>query len=113
MISKTDIEKFKAQLENDKEKVWKEIKDLEKPTDVGDDTDHGEEEADEDEELENRGSGAEKLRGRLADIEDSLNKIKTGEYGICDECKRPVELEVLEAAPESNLCREDKKSTNI
>ena len=110
MISKTDIEKFEAQLREDKEKVLKEIKDLETPTDFGDAPDGGDEESDEDEELENRGTEAEKIRGRLADIEDALNKIKTGEYGICDECGRSIELEVLEAAPESNLCKEDKQA---
>lgn len=110
MLSKTDIQKLEAQLAKDKEKLWKEIQQLESPTDFGDDIDHGDEEADEDEELENTSSAADELRERLADIEDAINKIRTGEYGICEECGREIELEVLQAAPESGLCLEDKKA---
>ena len=110
MLSKTDIQKLEAQLTQDKEKLWKEIQEMEHPTDFGDAIDHGDEESDEDEELENTSSVAGTLREKLADIEDAINKIKTGEYGICEECGREIELEVLQAAPESGLCLEDKKA---
>lgn len=110
MLSKTDIKKFEARLLEDKKRVWDEIQKLESPTDFGDDIDHGDEEGDEDEELENTSSVAETLRNRLADIEDAINKIKTGEYGVCEECGREIELEVLETAPESGLCLADKKA---
>lgn len=110
MLSKDEIKKLEGQLLKDKERLWKEVQQLEHPTDFGDDIDHGDEEADEDEELENTGSQAEVLRDRLANVEDSLNKIKTGEYGICEECGREIEPEVLNAAPESSLCKEDKGS---
>ena len=94
----------------DKERLLKEIKQLESPTDFGDAIDHGDEESDEDEELENTSSAANGLRARLADIDDAINKMKTGEYGICEECGREIEFEVLQAAPESGLCMDDKKA---
>ncbi len=113
MLSKTDIQKLEAQLVKDKEKIWKEIQELEHPTNFGEEpgSDLGEKESDEDEELENTSSSADALRNRLADIEDAINKIKTGEYGICEECGRAIEAEVLHAAPESGLCLEDKKAS--
>ncbi len=111
MLSKTDIQKLEAQLTKDKERLLKEIQELESPTDFGNDIgDPDDEEADTDEEFENTSSSADALRNRLADIEDALNKIKTGEYGICEECGREIEAEVLQAAPESGLCLEDKKA---
>ena len=111
MLSKTDIQNLQAQLVKDKEKLWKEIKELETPTDFGSDIgDPDDEEADTDEEFENTSSAADALRERLADIDDAINKIKTGEYGICEECGRGIELEVLQVAPETGLCMEDKKA---
>lgn len=100
-------------MRKDKERLWKEIQDLESPTDFGDDIsgDTNDEEVDEDEELENTSSSADVLRDRLADVEDALNKMKTGEYGICENCGREIEIEVLRAAPESGLCREDKQNS--
>ena len=87
---------------------------MEHPTDFGNDIgDPDDEEADTEEEAENTGSEAETLRSRLADVEDAINKMKTGEYGICEECGREIELEVLEAAPESGLCLADKKASAI
>ena len=112
MLSKDILKELEAELRKDKEKLWKEIQDLEKPTDFGDDIsgDINDEEVDEDEELENTSSSADVLRDRLANVEDALNKIKTGEYGICEDCGREIEIEVLRAAPESGLCMECKKS---
>ena len=112
MLSKIEIQKLETQLVKDKEKLWKEIQDLEKPTDFGNDIgDPDDEEADTDEEFENTSSTAGTLRERLADIEDAINKIKTGEYGICEEGGRGIELEVLQVAPESGLCMEDKQAS--
>lgn len=108
MLLKNELEKLEKHLLSDKERLWKEIQKLESPTDFGDAVDHGDEESDEDEELENTSSAAGGLRERLADIEDALNKMKTGEYGICENCGRGIEIEVLEAAPESGLCKNCK-----
>jgi len=108
MISSADAKKFEEKLLKAKQKVEEEIKGLKKPVDFGDDTDHGEEEADEDEESENNFSAAETLEIYLSDINSALEKIKSGAYGICENCNEPIEPEVLKAAPESRLCKNCK-----
>ncbi len=111
MKNKIDTEKYEAALRKAKDKVWEEIQELETPTDFGDDIgDPDDEEADEDEELENTGGAAATLRGRLEDIEHAINKIAIGEYGVCENCGKPIEAEVLKVVPESRLCKEDKKA---
>ncbi|MBI2013469.1 MAG: TraR/DksA C4-type zinc finger protein [Candidatus Colwellbacteria bacterium] len=111
MLTKEDIKKFGAQLTKDIKRLNKEIKELETPTDFGDDIgDKNEEEADEDEELENRGAAADELKKRRADDERALLKIREGKYGICENCGNHIEKEVLQAAPESRLCRNCKQN---
>lgn len=41
---------------------------------------------------------------QLAKIEDALNKIKQGTYGICDSCGAEIPPERLEAMPETTMC---------
>ena len=40
----------------------------------------------------------------LKKIENSLKKIKSGEYGMCDECESPILFSQLKARPTSNFC---------
>jgi len=44
------------------------------------------------------------LELRLKDIDEALDKIKKGNYGSCDNCKKKIEPKRLEAAPEAMLC---------
>lgn len=110
MLSSTDTKKFEEKLLKDKKIIEDEIKGLKTLTDFGSDTDHGDEEADEDEENENNMGAAEGLEIRLADINSALDKIKSGAYGICENCNEPIEPEVLKAAPESRFCKNCKLS---
>src|SRR3989344_3285900 len=109
MLSETDIKKFEAQLLKDEARLEEEIVRLEAPTDFGDETDHGEEESDEDEELENKSGAATALKNRLADLQTALAKIPAKKYGICDNCGKAIDKEVLKVAPESRLCQSCKK----
>ena len=109
MLKKEDLEKFRSRLMEDKDKIEKEVKKLQSPTDFGDEIDHGEEESDEDEELENKSSVADNYKDRLIEIESALNRIKNGKYGICENCGKNIELKVLNAVPESKLCSSCKK----
>lgn len=55
-----------------------------------------------------------KLTLRL--IEDALHKIKTGEYGYCDDCDEKINQERLEAIPYTTLCvncRSERQSGEI
>ncbi len=44
----------------------------------------------------------------LGMIDDALNKIDQGVYGICDHCGKPIASERLEAFPYTTMCRECK-----
>ncbi|MDF1667896.1 MAG: TraR/DksA C4-type zinc finger protein, partial [Planctomycetota bacterium] len=40
----------------------------------------------------------------LGQIDDALERIEAGTYGICEECKEPVGIERLKALPFTPLC---------
>lgn len=44
------------------------------------------------------------LELKLRDIEIALEKIKKGKYGICEKCKKPIDIERLKTKPESKFC---------
>ncbi len=104
MLTPEIISKLKTKLLGEKEVIETELKGLGK-ADFGDDIDHGEEEAEEDEQIEINAGMAENLSARLVDIETALHKITDGEYGKCEKCGGEIELELLEVNPESRLCR--------
>ena len=106
-------EKIKSILEEQKSSLEKQIRELEKTPDFGDDVDHLEEEADETEEFGNQLAVSAELRNQLEDISSALRKMENGEYGICEECGRKIEPDVLEAAPASRLCKACKLRKNL
>ncbi len=60
--------------------------------------------ADEVEEYEARLPVEYSLEVRLRDTNLALEKIKKGDYGICEKCEKQIEEERLEAWPESRHC---------
>ena len=46
----------------------------------------------------------------VAAIDEALEKIKNGRYGICDLCGKEIAPERLEAMPSSTLCRDCKEA---
>jgi len=46
----------------------------------------------------------EQLRQRTADLEDAVERLEEGTYGICESCGRPIDIERLEALPQTRLC---------
>ena len=44
------------------------------------------------------------LKNRLKDINLAIDKIKSGKYGSCEKCKKPVSQERLNIYPEAKLC---------
>lgn len=44
----------------------------------------------------------------LYHLEQALERIEKGIYGICQECKKPISRERLEAVPHARLCIECK-----
>jgi DnaK suppressor protein len=47
---------------------------------------------------------AETTRRELAEIEDALRRIETGEYGRCEACGGPMGLQRIRAIPEARYC---------
>ncbi|KKC29524.1 yteA family sporulation protein [Caldanaerobacter subterraneus] len=49
----------------------------------------------------------------LRQIEDALQKIENGNYGICENCGQPIEEERLEAIPYTTLCSSCAKEKDL
>jgi DnaK suppressor protein len=43
------------------------------------------------------------------EINDALLRIELGEYGVCEECGNPIELDRLEVMPATRFCKEDAR----
>jgi DnaK suppressor protein len=65
--------------------------------------------ADETEEYSTRLGIEGNLEKKLGDINLALEKIKKGQYGICEKCKKPISLARLRAYPEARTCQKCKK----
>jgi DnaK suppressor protein len=107
-MTQEKIAGYKTKLESERRLLLEEIKRNEKPTDFGDDIDHGDEDSDATEALGNQLSIAQGLKTRLDDVEVALEKIREGKYGICEKCGEKIEEEILDIDPESRLCKRDK-----
>lgn len=105
-------EEFKKELKKIKIGLEAQLKDLEKPIEMGSDIDHFEEETDEAEEFGNRLGVIQALKERLSNVSAALEKINADKYGICEKCGQEISSEVLKADPESQYCR-DCKSADI
>ena len=44
------------------------------------------------------------LQGMLGEVEAALERMETGEYGICENCREPIAIERLEAIPWARYC---------
>jgi RNA polymerase-binding protein DksA len=44
------------------------------------------------------------LRNILGEVERALQKLDAGDYGVCDQCGKPIAPERLEVRPESGWC---------
>lgn len=108
-----DTHHYKTILEQQRVSLTRHIEELERTPDMGDDVDSLEEEADETRELGNQMAVSQEYREQLAEVESALRKIEKGEYGICEQCGKLIEDEVLQVAPESRLCRECKLKSGV
>ena len=108
-MTKEKISKYENKLKGDKERLTKEIAKYSEAEDFGNDVDNLEEEADESESYANRMSISSDLKAQLNEVDMALNKITMGIYGVCAKCGGEISEEVLDAAPESELCINCKK----
>jgi DnaK suppressor protein len=115
-MNKKDTEYFKNRLEKEKALVEEEIKtvgssDPNNPKDFSAtsndmDIDRADENelADKMEELEDNKGILDSLEKQLKDINDALDKIGKGTYGVCEISGEPIERERLEANPAARTC---------
>ncbi len=61
--------------------------------------------ADRTEDYEERSAITSTLDQRLDDINNALQKIENGKYGICEVCGNPIEEDRLEANPAARTCK--------
>lgn len=63
------------------------------------------------EDYEERSLKLNSLEKRLADINEALEKIEKGNYGICVVCQKKIEEDRLDVNPAAKTCKEciDKK----
>jgi len=116
------IKKFKKRLEKEREEIEKQLMEFAKKREIpGDwetkfphfDGESGsgalERAADEVEEYETLRSIEQSLELKLRDINLALEKIKKGNYGICEKCGKEIEIDRLEAIPEARFCKNCKR----
>jgi DnaK suppressor protein len=113
MFTPEQINSFKQQLEQEQDKIQKELSSF--GIVKNDDPNNFDSYApniglsDEDNALEvseylNKLSTEELLEARLKEITQAIHKIKTNTFGICEECKKEIELKKLEVNPASDFC---------
>jgi DnaK suppressor protein len=107
-MEQKQIAEYKDKLEKEKRLLLVEIRNNEKPVDVGADTEDPDEETDKSELMGDQLAVANDLRTRLTDIDAALEKIRIGKYGICEKCDKPIEKEILDIDPESRFCKHHK-----
>jgi DnaK suppressor protein len=107
-MDQKQLEGYKKQLEKERAILMMEIAQNEKPANFGSDTEDPDEGTDRSEAVGDQLAVAEDLKARLADIDTALEKIRTGKYGICEKCDKPIEKEILDIDPESRFCKRHK-----
>jgi len=116
------IKKFKESLEKEKKEIENQLKKFAKEGKIPQDWEAKfphydgesgsgalERAADEVEEYETLRSIEQSLELKLRDINLALEKIKKGNYGICEKCGKEIEIERLKAIPEARFCKNCKK----
>lgn len=109
-INEKDLASFKELLEKEAGELEAQLKGIKKNKDFGSDVDAFDGETDEAEEDANTVDLIETNKHRLEDIEAALEKIAQGTYGACEKCQKTIEIPVLQASPESQLCKACKAS---
>jgi len=108
-MGRAKLETHKAKLEEERKRLLDTIEAGKKHEDFGADVDL-DEEADEAESFGTQLSIAQALKNRIAEIDSALNKMESGGFGKCENCKNSIEKEILDFSPASKLCAACKKS---
>ncbi len=109
-LTKEELSLLKENLEKLERSLALEVKELDKPPDMGSDVDEFEEKGEETEQFGVNLGIEEITKKRLESVRDALEKIRKGMYGVCVSCGQNIEREVLASDPESELCERCKKN---
>ena len=107
-MNREELEKYQSALTALEKRLEGELKEIPERLDFGDQVDQEEDEADESVAADEQTGIRDEIRSRIEDVRISLNKIENGNYGLCEECGKEIEKEVLDIVPESRLCKERK-----
>ena len=108
VLNQEDLKHFEDALRAEEKKLEDAVKELSETVDFGSDVDHFEEEADEADEFSNRIGQKASFKEHLERVKEALARMGQGNYGVCGKCGNEIEREVLEASPESSLCKSCK-----
>lgn len=118
-MKKNQLNEVKNRLEKEKEALEKELNGFaEKDKNMTGDWDSRfpnfnggqlEDAADEVEEYSTRLPIEHSLELKLRDVNLALKKIDENAYGVCETCKKEIDLERLEIYPEARFCTKCKK----
>lgn len=105
------MKEFQGQLEKEKNKLEERLKNLTAPEgmlnempDFGGEVNDESIEADQIEEIGNVLALKQVLENDLKNIDEALERIKNGVYGICRRCQKEIELKRLRVEPAATLC---------
>lgn len=108
-MNTTNFKIIRLRLEKDRKRLAEQLEQLRasRPTEnrrEGSPFGKREEEATETAELENRMALEKRLLDQLAEVDKALAKFEDGNYGICESCGQPIDMDRLEALPQATLC---------
>lgn len=108
---KSSLKEFQGQLEKEKQQLEERLKNLIAPEgvlnempDFGGEVSDESIEADQIEEIGNVLALKQILENNLKNIDEALERIKNGTYGICRRCQKEIELKRLRVEPAATLC---------
>ena len=106
----TDLKKIKSLLEIEKKRLLEELDQIYADGRPSEERREGspfgkrEEEATESLELEKRLAMEKRIKEQLTANDDTVRKIDTGKYGLCESCGKPIEPARLEILPTARRC---------
>ena len=106
----TDLKKIRSLLESEKKRLLEELEQLNADGRPSEERREGspfgkrEEEATESLELEKRLAMEKRVKDQLTANDDTVRKIDSGTYGLCESCGKPIEPARLEILPTARRC---------
>ena len=106
----TDLKKIRSHLELEKKRLFDELDQLNADGRPSEERREGspfgkrEEEATESLELEKRLAMEQRIKDQLTANNDTVRKIDSGTYGLCELCGKPIETARLEILPTARRC---------